>query len=96
MDLMGTNSTSELPQFNSEQGRKERLSQGPIFLWMNGVGENNWLTLRLKGRMAIDGTGSNADGTGARVYVKSSNELARRWCRYKRPWRVPATFQWTA
>ena len=34
----------------------------------------NWITLRLKGRMAIDGTGSNADGIGARVYLKTSPE----------------------
>ena len=42
---------------------------GPLFVWMNGGGDNHWVTLRLRGRMAIDGTGSNADGIGARVYV---------------------------
>ena len=46
--------------------------RGPIFLWLNGGGENHWITLRLTGRMAIDGTGSNADGIGARVYVKTT------------------------
>ena len=45
---------------------------GPVFLWLNGGGENHWITLRLKGRMVIDGTGSNADGIGARVYVKTT------------------------
>ena len=36
---------------------------------MNQGSGNNRLTLRLKGRMAIDGTGSNADAVGARVYL---------------------------
>ena len=40
-----------------------------MFVWLNGNDDNHWLTLRLKGRMAVDGTGSNADGIGARVYV---------------------------
>ena len=44
---------------------------GPLFAWINGGGDNHWITIRLKGRMAIDGTGSNADGIGARVYVTS-------------------------
>ena len=44
-----------------------------MFIWMNGGGDNNWITLRLKGRMAVDGTGSNADGIGARVYIKSAS-----------------------
>ena len=42
---------------------------GPLFVWLNGNDGNHWLTLRLKGRMAVDGTGSNADGIGARVYL---------------------------
>ena len=40
-----------------------------MFVWLNGGGESNWLTLRLSGRMSIDRTGSNADAIGARVYV---------------------------
>ena len=40
---------------------------------MNGGGDNHWITIRLKGRRAIDGTGSNADGVGARVYVKTDS-----------------------
>jgi hypothetical protein len=43
-----------------------------MFVFMNGGGDNHWITLRLKGRMATDGTGSNADGIGARVYLKTS------------------------
>ena len=42
-----------------------------MFVWMNGGGDNHWITIRLKGRRGIDGTGSNADGVGARVYVKT-------------------------
>ena len=54
-----------------EVNRTEWL-RGPIFLWMNGGGETHWVTLRLTGRTAIDGTGSNADGIGARVYAKTT------------------------
>ena len=36
---------------------------------MNQGSGKNWITLRLKGRMAIDGTGSNADAIGARVHL---------------------------
>ena len=66
VDLIGTNSTG--PVF--VPGGVE-LQAGPIFVWMNGGGDNHWISLRLTGRMAIDGTGSNADGIGARVYVKT-------------------------
>ena len=41
-----------------------------MFVWLNGGGGNHWITLRLQGRMGIDGTGSNADGVGARVYLE--------------------------
>ena len=73
VDLIGTNSRGfirthpDITEF-----------PGPLFVWMNGGGENHWVTLRLRGRMAIDGTGSNADGIGARVYLttqpKSTNQ----------------------
>ena len=46
-------------------------SPGPVFVWVNGGGDNNWIKLLLRGRMAIDGTGSNADGIGARVYIRT-------------------------
>ncbi len=68
VDLIGTNSSGPIviELFETHDLR------GPIFLWLNGGGENHWITLRLKGRMAIDGAGSNADGIGARVYVKTA------------------------
>ena len=70
LDLIGSNSKGALwedPRMGSyiETG-------GPLFVWMNPGGENHWITLRLKGRMAIDGTGTNADGIGARVYLRAS------------------------
>ena len=68
VDLIATNSSGPvvIQLFETHQLR------GPIFLWLNGGGENHWVTLRLTGRMAIDGTGSNADGIGARVYIKTT------------------------
>ena len=67
LDLIGTNSSGPL-----WQGSFETMAnmKGPVFLWMNGGGSHNWVSVRLKGRMAIDGTGANADGIGARVYLK--------------------------
>ncbi len=64
-DLIGTNSSGE--KFNATGSTD--LVAGPLMVWINGGGTNNWITLRLKGRQAIDGTGSNADGIGARVWV---------------------------
>ena len=69
VDLIGTNNRGfirlhpEIKEF-----------PGPLFVWLNGGGENHWITLRLRGRMAIDGTGSNADGIGARVYLTTRLE----------------------
>ena len=40
---------------------------------MNRNQGNHWIALRLQGRMAVDGTGSNADGLGARVYVRTAD-----------------------
>ena len=68
VDLIATNSSGPVVV----QGFETEMLRGPLFLWMNGGGEHHWLTLRLEGRMAIDGTGSNADGVGARVYVKTT------------------------
>lgn len=67
VDLIGTNSNGAT---FAESGEIEIVS-GPLFVWMNGGGENHWITLRLKGRRAVDGTGSNADAVGARVYLKA-------------------------
>lgn len=68
VDLIATNSSGPV-----WEGRESTISQvaGPVFIWINGGGTNHWITLRLTGRMAIDGTGSNADGIGARVYLRA-------------------------
>ena len=72
VDLVGTNSHGSVW---SGSGRTDLVVKpGPVFVWINGNGSNHWITLRLKGRMAIDGTGSNADGIGARVLVRTSPE----------------------
>ncbi len=69
VDLIGTNSRGFI-----SIGPQITELPGPLFVWMNGGGENHWITLRLRGRMAIDGTGSNADGIGARVYLTTKLE----------------------
>lgn len=69
VDLIGTNSGGLL--FTGE-GYDSDYAPGPTFMWINEPGDNNWITLKLKGRMAVDGTGSNADGIGARVYLKAT------------------------
>jgi hypothetical protein len=69
VDLIGTNSSGEVFRGSPDE---VAAVQGPVFVWMNGGEGNHWITLRLTGRMAIDGTGSNADGIGARVYVRTS------------------------
>ena len=68
-DLIGTNSSGD-----KFFGDEVESAPGPVFLWLNGGGNNHWITLRLKGRMGIDSTGSNADGIGARVYVRTTPE----------------------
>ena len=79
VDLIGTNSSGDIysdprsPQaLRREPDIPVEPAPGPVFVWLNGGGDNHWITLRLRGRMAIDGTGSNADGIGARVYVKTT------------------------
>jgi hypothetical protein len=69
VDLIVTNASGPI-----WEGRESTVTQapGPVFIWVNGGGPSHWLTLWLVGRMAIDGTGSNADGIGARVYVVSA------------------------
>ena len=72
VDLIGTNSSGPIfsGPFDPAAGQAPtRMAPGPMFLWLNGGGVGNWLTLRLKGRMTIDGTGSNADAVGTRAYV---------------------------
>lgn len=75
IDLIGTNSAG--PVFIGT-GDELGFEKGPTFVWLNGGGENNWLTLRLKGRMAEDGTGSNADAIGARVFVTTTDSDGNR------------------
>ena len=65
VDLLGTNSNG--PVFIAE--KTIDFFRGPLFLWMSNASEGNWVTLKLTGRQSIDGTGSNADGIGARVRV---------------------------
>ena len=69
VDLIGTNSSGL--DFGGDGQQFDKVL-GPTFMWINEPGENHWITLRLQGRMAIDGTGSNSDGLGARVYLKAS------------------------
>ena len=74
VDLVGTNSSGTV----WTTGGPEALAAapGPVFVWLNGGGEAHWLTLRLRGRMAVDGTGSNADGIGARVFLTARPDPA--------------------
>jgi hypothetical protein len=77
VDLIGTNSSGDYftGPFDPLAGTTPtRPWPGPVFVWINGGGDNHWITLRLKGRMAVDGTGSNADGIGARVFLKTGQE----------------------
>ncbi|MDA1349923.1 MAG: FG-GAP-like repeat-containing protein, partial [Chloroflexi bacterium] len=69
VDLIGTNSSG--PVWEGSIGTMSP-ADGPIFVWMNGGGGSYWINIRLRGRMAVDGTGSNADGIGARVFVKTA------------------------
>ena len=71
-DLIVTNSSGPIfsgPFDPATGAAPTRPAPGPMFVWLNGGGPSNWLTLNLKGRMAIDRTGSNADAIGARVYI---------------------------
>ena len=68
-DLIGANS-SGLDFIGDGQQFEKAL--GPVFVWINQPNDNSRLTLRLRGRMAIDGSGSNADGIGARVRLRAA------------------------
>ena len=98
VDLIATNSSGDI-FIPSLPGAPPTTAPrtGPLFVWLNGNDDNHWLTLRLKGRMAVDGTGSNADGIGARVYVTtlpSPHENSRVQVQEVRA--APATCPWTA
>ena len=68
-DLIGTNSSGL--DFVGD-GQQYEKTLGPLFVWINQPNANNYVTLRLRGRMAVDGTGSNADGIGARVRLRAA------------------------
>ena len=70
VDLLGTNSNG--PVYLSPTTID--FFRGPLFLWVNNANERNWLTLRLIGRQAVDGTGSNADAVGARVRLVADSD----------------------
>ena len=72
VDLIATNSSGDVYK-NGSVG----FAKGPLFVWINEGSDRRWITLRLKGRMAIDGTGSNADAVGARVYLKARTSADR-------------------
>ncbi len=72
VDLIGANSSGPVTII---EGYEEQ-APGPIFVWMNGGGSRHWITLQLRGRMAVDGTGSNADAVGARVRIKTRPKAA--------------------
>lgn len=71
VDLIATNSAGSIFIGDAGEGAGAELGyeEGPTFVWLSGGGANNWLALRLRGRMAVDGTGSNADAIGARAFV---------------------------
>ena len=78
VDLIGTNSSGPIWAVPGVPGDTAIPAAGTVFVWLNGGGENHWITLRLAGRMGIDGTGSNADAIGARVYVTSERSSGGR------------------
>lgn len=65
IDVIGTNSNGE----TFDAGGERAIASGPLFVWMNSGGDNHWVSFSLRGRMAIDGSGSNADAIGAKITV---------------------------
>ena len=81
VDLIATNSSGDIYIPGLPGGPPATAARtGPLFVWLNGHNSNNWITLRLKGRMAVDGTGSNADGIGARVHLSAGGKTQCRRC----------------
>ena len=70
VDLVATNSSGDL----YDDSGNVVFTKGPLFVWLNQGSGKNWIALRLKGRMAIDGTGANADAVGARVYLTAKTD----------------------
>ena len=52
LDLVGTNSGDPAVGDNPLIAQLGRRAAGPVMVWINGGGDNHWLTLRLQGRMA--------------------------------------------
>ena len=67
VDLIGTNSSGPVWSGTLDD------APGPFFVWINGGGNNNWIDIKLTGRQSVDGTGSNADGIGAKVYIETKD-----------------------
>jgi hypothetical protein len=65
LDIIGTNSNGETFDRNGDR----TVVGGPLFVWLNSGTDNHWISFRLTGRMAVDGTGSNADAIGANIIV---------------------------
>jgi hypothetical protein len=63
LDIIGTNSNGETFDRNGDRV----VVGGPLFVWLNSGTDNHWISFRLTGRMAVDGTGSNADAIGANI-----------------------------
>jgi uncharacterized membrane protein YraQ (UPF0718 family) len=63
LDIIGTNSNGETFDRNGDR----TVVGGPLFVWLNSGTDNHWISFRLTGRMAVDGTGSNADAIGANI-----------------------------
>jgi hypothetical protein len=70
IDVIGTNSNGETFDADGERA----VASGPLFVWMNSGGDNHWVSFSLRGRMAIDGTGSNADSIGAKITVSYASD----------------------
>ena len=83
LDIVATNSSGPIfvgPYDSSIGTAPTKDFSGPIFVWMNGGGNNNWININLVGGMKINGKGTNADGIGARVYVitQDANDMNKK------------------
>ena len=83
LDIVATNSSGPIfvgPYDSSIGTAPTKDFSGPIFVWMNGGGNNNWININLVGGMKINGKGTNADGIGARVYVitQDANDINKK------------------
>ena len=74
VDLIGTNSSGPVWSGTLDD------APGPFFVWINGGGNNNWIDIKLTGRQSVDGTGSNADGIGAKVYIETKDASNNKSC----------------